>query len=148
MKPTFILLNGKTPFVFVVPPLNLNIQINQIEKSIELVDFGEIIKLGEERPTRIEFSTFLPSIKSHFFSFKNPLPPIAALEVLKKWKKEKRELTFTVPEMLILYRCQISSIIAGVNERTGDMDIQIELIEKRAQDKITDSITGLFKRSW
>lgn len=147
MKPTFILLNGKIPFVFVVPPLNLSIQMTQIEKNIELIDFGEIIKLGEERPSRISFSTFLPSITSNFFSIKNPLAPIAALEVLKKWKKEKKELTFTVPEMLILYRCNISSITAEVNERTGDMDIQIELIEKRTQDKITDSITGLFKRS-
>lgn len=147
MKPTFILLNGKIPFVFVVPPLNLSIQMAQIEKNIELIDFGEIIKLGEERPSKISFSTFLPSITSRFFSFKNPLPPIAALEVLKKWKKEKKELTFTVPEMLILYRCNISSIIAEINERTGDMDIQVELIEKRTQDKITDSITGLFKRS-
>lgn len=147
MKPTFILLNGKIPFVFVVPPLNLSIQMAQIEKNIELIDFGEIIKLGEERPSRISFSTFLPSITSHFFSAKNPLPPIAALEVLKKWKKEKKDLTFTVPEMLILYRCNISSITAEINERTGDMDIQIELIEKRTQDKITDSITGLFKRS-
>lgn len=147
MKPTFILLNGKIPFVFVVPPLNLSIQMAQIEKNIELIDFGEIIKLGEEKPSRISFSTFLPSITSRFFSIKNPLPPIAALEVLKKWKKEKKELTFTVPEMLILYRCNISSIIAEINERTGDMDIQVELIEKRTQDKITDSITGLFKRS-
>ena len=147
MKPTFILLNGKIPFVFVVPPLNLSIQMAQIEKNIELIDFGEIIKLGEERPSKISFSTFLPSITSRFFSFKNPLPPIAALEVLKKWKKEKKELTFTVPEMLILYRCNISSITAEINERTGDMDIQVELIEKRTQDKITDSITGLFKRS-
>lgn len=147
MKPTFILLNGKIPFVFVVPPLNLSIQMAQIEKNIELIDFGEIIKLGEERPSKISFSTFLPSITSRFFSFKNPLPPIAALEVLKKWKKEKKELTFTVPEMLILYKCHISSITTEVNERTGDIDIQIELIEKRTQDKITDSITGLFKRS-
>ena len=147
MKPTFILLNGRVPFVFVVPPLNLSIQLHQIEKSVELIDFGEIIKLGDERPARITFSTFLPSITSHFFSLKNPLPPTAALEVLKKWKKEKKELTFTVPEMLILYKCHIANIVAEVNERTGDMDIQIELIEKRAQDKITDSITGLFKRS-
>lgn len=146
MKPTFMLINKMIPFVFVVPPIDLNIQLGQIEKSIELIDFGEIIKTGEEKPANISFSTFLPNLNSPFYDLKNPLMPSAAVELLKKWKKDKAELTFTVPEFLIYYKCKISSLEYEIKERTGDIHIRLTLIQQRKQDKVTDNITGLFKR--
>lgn len=146
MKPTFILINKMTPFVFVVPPLDLNVQLGQIEKSIELIDFGEIVKIGEERPASITFSTFIPSLKSPFYDFKNPLLPSAAIELLKKWKKDKAELTFTIPEFLMYYKCKISLLEYEIKERTGDIHVRLTLIQQRKQDKVTDNITGLFKR--
>ena len=146
MKPTFMLINKMIPFVFVVPPIDLNIQLGQVEKSIELIDFGEIIKTGEEKPANISFSTFLPNLNSPFYDLKNPLMPSAAVELLKKWKKDKAELTFTVPEFLIYYKCKISSLEYEIKERTGDIHIRLTLIQQRKQDKVADNITGLFKR--
>lgn len=147
MKPTFILINNKIPFVFVIPPLNLNITCNQITNSVNIIDFGEKVNFGEKTADRINFSTFLPALTSNFFSLKNPLPPSAAIEVLKRWKKEKGDLTFIVPELGIFYKCKLEKVQYTVNERTGDIDISVDLIETRSQGKITDSITGLFKRS-
>lgn len=146
MKPNFILLEGKNPFVFVVPPLDLEIATEQNTISVNIIDFGEKVNFGERRADRISFSTFLPSITSHFFSLKNPLPPTAAIELLKKWKKEKKDLTFIVPELVITYKCKIERLQYSVVERTGDINISISLVEIRDQGKITDNITGLYKR--
>ncbi|WP_339010501.1 peptidoglycan-binding protein [Fusobacterium varium] len=146
MKPNFILLNGKIPFVFVIPPLDLEITTEQNTVSVNIIDFGEKVNFGERRADRISFSTFLPSITSHFFSLKNPLPPTAAVELLKKWKKEKKDLTFIVPELVITYKCKIERLQYSVIERTGDINISISLVEIRDQGKITDNITGLYKR--
>ena len=145
-KPTFILTKGMTPFVFVVPPLNLNITCNQITNSINIIDFGEKVNFGSKIADRITFDTFLPALTSNFFNFKNPLSPSAALEVLKNWKNKKSDLTFIIPEYQIFYKCKIEKIQFAISERTGDIDINISLIETRQQDRITDSITGLFKR--
>lgn len=146
MKPNFILLEGKKPFVFVIPPLDLEITTEQNTVSVNIIDFGEKVNFGERRADRISFSTFFPSITSHFFSLKNPLPPTAAVELLKKWKKEKKDLTFIVPELVITYKCKIERLQYSVVERTGDINISISLVEIRDQGKITDNITGLYKR--
>ena len=146
MKPTFILINKMVPFVFVVPPQNLKIQSGQSNKFIDIIDFGEISVIGNEKVSRINFSTFIPNFKSPFYSLKNPLLPSAAIELLKKWKKDKAELTFTVPEFLMYYKCKIELLDININERTGDIHVSLTLIEQRKQNRVTDNITGLFKR--
>lgn len=146
MKPNFILINKMTPFVFVVPPQSLKIQSGQSNKFVDIIDFGEISVIGNEKISRINFSTFIPNLKSPFYNLKNPLLPSAAVELLKKWKKDKAELTFTVPEFLIYYKCKIELLDININERTGDIHVSLTLIEQRQQNRVTDNITGLFKR--
>lgn len=146
MKPTFILINKMVPFVFIVPPQNLKIQSGQSNKFVDIIDFGEISVIGNEKVSRINFSTFIPNFKSPFYSLKNPLLPSAAIELLKKWKKDKAELTFTVPEFLMYYKCKIELLDININERTGDIHVSLTLIEQRKQNRVTDNITGLFKR--
>lgn len=146
MKPNFILINKMIPFVFVVPPQTLKIQSGQSNKFVDIIDFGEISVIGNEKISRINFSTFIPNLKSPFYNLKNPLLPSAAVELLKKWKKDKAELTFTVPEFLIYYKCKIELLDININERTGDIHISLTLVEQRQQNRVTDNITGLFKR--
>lgn len=146
MKPTFILINKMLPFVFVVPPMNLRIQTSQSNKTVDIIDFGELAVIGNEKVAKISFSTFIPHLKSPFYSLKNPLIPSAAIELLKKWKKDKAELTFMVPEFLITYKCQIEICDINISERTGDIEVSLTLVQKRQQDRVTDNITGLFKR--
>lgn len=146
MKPTFILLNKKIPFIFVVPPNSLKIQSLQSNKFVDIIDFGEINVMGKEKISRINFSTFLPNLKSPFYSLKNPLLPTAGVALLQKWRKDRSDLTFMVPELLITYKCQIEGLDTVIEERTGDISIALTLVEKRQQDKITDNVLGLFKR--
>lgn len=146
MKPNFILINKMIPFVFVVPPQSLKIQSGQSNKFVDIIDFGEVSVIGNEKISRINFSTFIPNLKSPFYNLKNPLLPSAAVELLKKWKKDKAELTFTIPEFLMYYKCKIELLDININERTGDIHVSLTLIEQRQQNRVTDNITGLFKR--
>lgn len=146
MKPTFILSKGLTPFIFVVPPLDLRIQLGQTTKLIDIIDFGEITIMGNEKIAKISFSTFLPNINSPFYSLKNPLLPNLGVELLKSWKTKKEKLTFLIPEFTIMYKCFIETLDYIIDERTGDITISLLLAESREQNKITNNITGLFKR--
>lgn len=146
MTPTFILANGMQPFIFVVPPLDLRIQTLQTMKTVDIIDFGEICVAGKEKVTKINFSTFLPNINSPFYSLKNPLLPSVGVELLKLWKIKRNKLTFLVPEFGVTYKCYIESFNYIFEERTGDITISLILCEAKEQNKITNSITGLFKR--
>lgn len=45
MKPTYILADGMKPFVFVVPPLDLEVKTSQKTERINIISYGEKIKL-------------------------------------------------------------------------------------------------------
>ncbi len=143
----FIILHNSIPFVFVVPPKDLRITCGQSTESINIIDFGEKIKIGEKRADKISFSTFLPHINSHFYTpLKNPLPPIAGIELLKNWKKNKYKVKFIIPELGVYYVAKIEEVTANVSDLTGDIDISISLVEDRQQNIITDNVAGLFQR--
>lgn len=146
MKPTYILANGMKPFIFVVPPLDLEVITSQKTEKIDIISFGEKIKTGERNSETISFSTFLPNVKSPFYSLTNPLLPMLAVELLKKWKDQKKVLTFIVPEYLISIKCKIINLNYSIRERTGDIDINITLTEDRTQSKEPNLLTGLFER--
>lgn len=146
MKPTYILANGMKPFIFVVPPLDLEVTTSQKTEKIDIISFGEKIKTGERNSETISFSTFLPNVKSPFYSITNPLLPMLAVELLKKWKNQKKVLTFIVPEYLISIKCKIINLNYSIRERTGDIDINITLTEDRTQSKEPNLLTGLFER--
>lgn len=146
MKPTYILANGMKPFIFVVPPLDLEVITSQKTEKIDIISFGEKIKTGERNSETISFSTFLPNVKSPFYSLTNPLLPMLAVELLKKWKNQKKVLTFIVPEYLISIKCKIINLNYSIRERTGDIDINITLTEDRTQSKEPNLLTGLFER--
>ena len=146
MKPTYILANGMKPFIFVVPPLDLEVITSQKTEKVDIISFGEKIKTGERNSETISFSTFLPNVKSPFYSITNPLLPMLAVELLKKWKNQKKVLTFIVPEYLISIKCKIINLNYSIRERTGDIDINITLTEDRTQSKEPNLLTGLFER--
>lgn len=146
MKPNFILINKLYPFVFPVPPKVLKIQTAQTTVNVDLIDFGEKVNIGERQCDRISFETFLPHTSSQFFQTINPLAPLAGVTMLKNWASDKAALTFLVPEMLITYKCSITNLDYSLNDKTGDIYISLQLVERRQQNKVTDNVTGLFSR--
>ena len=146
MKITCLLMDGILPFAFAVPPMDLIISERQNVRSLRVIDFGEMAKMGEKDCARIRFSSFFPGLKSHFYKpLLNPLPPAVCLEVLTALKDRKAELTFMVPEFFIFYRCKIESITKLYTERTGDIGFELTLVEHRDPQDVS-LLTGLRKR--
>lgn len=147
MKPTFILLNTKTfiPFVFVVPPLDLEINTEQQIKSVNLIQFGEYTKAGERNCDTISFSSFFPSTKSNFYSILNPMLPFMCVKMLTIWKDNGDELKLIIPEFMITKSVIITNFRHIYDERTGDISFDISLKEKREKKEVNKWL-GLIER--
>lgn len=148
MKPTFILLKNSTstPFFFVVPPLDLKIESEQDTQIFKIIDIGEKTLIGNRKAEKISFSTFFPNIKSPFYSFFNPFLPNFCMETLKKFKDDKEKLTLIIPEFNIFFKCYIQALNFSITERTGDIDVEITLVEIKKNKTLIDTVRGLLER--
>ena len=148
MKPTFILVKDSTntPFFFVVPPLDLRIESEQDLQIIRIIDLGEKTLIGNRKAEKISFSTFFPNMKSPFFSYILSTTPSNCMETLKKLKNDKEKLTLIIPEFNIFFKCYIQTLYFSVTERTGDIDVEITLVEIEKNKTLTDVARGLLER--
>lgn len=148
MRPTFILVKDSTntPFFFVVPPLDLRIESEQDLQIIRIIDLGEKTLIGNRKVEKISFSTFFPSMKSPFFSYILSTTPSNCMETLKKLKNDKEKLTLIIPEFNIFFKCYIQTLYFAVTERTGDIDVEITLVEIEKNKTLTDVARGLLER--
>ena len=148
MRPTFILVKDSTntPFFFVVPPLDLRIESEQDLQVIRIIDLGEKTLIGNRKAENISFSTFFPSMKSPFFSYILSTTPSNCMETLKKLKNDKEKLTLIIPEFNIFFKCYIQTLYFAITERTGDIDVEITLVEIEKNKNLTDVARGLLER--
>lgn len=148
MKPTFILIkeNSYIPFFFVVPPMDLRIESEQDVQIFKIIDLGEKTLIGNRKVEKISFSTFFPNIKSPFYSFLNPFLPNYCMETLKKFKEDKEKLTLIIPEFNIFFKCYIQTLNFSITERTGDIDVEITLVEIKKNKTLIDAARGLLER--
>ena len=148
MRPTFILVKDSTntPFFFVVPPLDLRIESEQDLQIIRIIDLGEKTLIGNRKVEKISFSTFFPNMKSPFFSYILSTTPSNCMETLKKLKNDKEKLTLIIPEFNIFFKCYIQTLYFSVTERTGDIDVEITLVEIEKNKTLTDVARGLLER--
>ena len=148
MRPIFILVKDSTntPFFFVVPPLDLRIESEQDLQIIRIIDLGEKTLIGNRKVEKISFSTFFPSMKSPFFSYILSTTPSNCMETLKKLKNDKEKLTLIIPEFNIFFKCYIQTLYFSVTERTGDIDVEISLVEIEKNKTLTDVARGLLER--
>ena len=148
MKPTFILLKNSisTPFFFVVPPLDLKIESEQDIQTFKIIDLGEKTLVGNRKAEKISFSTFFPNLKSPFFNYLLSATPSGCVETLTKLKNDKESLTLIVPEFNIFFKCYIQALNFSIVERTGDIDVEISLIEISKNKTLLDVARGLLQR--
>ena len=148
MRPTFILVKDSTntPFFFVVPPLDLRIESEQDVQIFKIIDLGEKTLIGNRKAEKISFSTFLPNMKSPFFNFILSTTPTNSMETLKKLKDDKEKLTLIIPEFNIFFKCYIEILNFSITERTGDIDVEITLVEIKKNKTLSDVARGLLER--
>lgn len=146
MKPTFLLIGDKVPFLFVVPPMDLKIETGQEATIVNIIDLGEKTLIGNRKVNRISFSTFLPNSKSPFFNLLNPLLPAEAVKLLETWKDKKAKVSLVIPEFNMFYKCYIEKMEFSITERTGDIDVSITLVEQGRTKSLIDEISKLYVR--
>lgn len=141
MEPTFIFMDKYKPFVFSVPPKDLRIEAEQKTVSVNLIQFGEMVNLGEKQCNRISFSSFFPNINSPFYKpLKNAMLPFMCVQTLERLKNNKSKIQFIVPEFAINKICKITKFVHVYDERTGDVNFEITLIEHREPNDIIESL--------
>lgn len=141
MKPTFILINKFTPFVFSVPPKDLRIEGEQKTTNVNLIQFGEMVNIGEKQCDRISFSSFFPGINSPFYKpFENPMLPFMCVQTLEKWKNSKAKVQLVIPELALNKPCKITKFTHVYDERTGDINFEIGLVEHREPNNIIETL--------
>lgn len=148
MKPIFMLKadNNNVPFLFSVPPMDFSCQTGQYISTVNIIDLGDKTIPGKRKADRISFSTFLPNFKSLFYSLENPLLPNDCVQILKNWKDRAAKLTLIIPQYSIYYKCHIENFEWVVQERTGDIDISLSLVEIVENKTLVDEVRRLFVR--
>lgn len=147
MRPIFMLLYDTDPFIFVIPPLDFKVVSSQNSEVVKILDVGEVALIGERNIKKVSFSTFLPAKKSKFFNLLlNPHSPMGCIKKLEKYKDNKETLTLIVPNYSIYFKCYIEKLEYEIRERTGDIDISIDLIEVRKQTRLIDDVNELYER--
>lgn len=142
-----MLLYDTKPFIFTIPPLDFKITSSQNSEVVKILDVGEVALVGERNIKKVSFSTFLPAKKSKFFNlFLNPQSPMGGIKKLEKYKDDKEILTLIVPNYSIYFKCYIEQLDYEIKERTGDVDISINLIEARKQTRLIDDANELYER--
>jgi len=142
-----MLLYDTDPFIFVIPPSDFKVTSSQNSEVVKILDVGEVALIGERNIKKISFSTFLPAKKSKFFnSLLNPDSPMDCIKNLDKYKDNKEVLTLIVPKYSIYFKCYIEQLEYEIKERTGDVDISIDLIEARKQTRLIDDVNELYER--
>ena len=74
------------------------------------------------------------------------MPPFAAVNTIKNWKDNKEKMTLIVPNYNIFFKCYIENFTYSIEERTGDVDISLNLIEIEKNKTLIDEVVGLYKR--
>lgn len=145
-KPTFTLLNKRIPFVFVVPPIDLSLDHGQGMEYIDIIDLGEVAFTGKRKAIKISFSGFFPNVNSNFYSFLNPMPPLACVELLKDWKDNGIVFKLIVPEWGQYISCKIESFREYRKDHTGDIYYELTLVEESGNQSVFNEMTGLYRR--
>ena len=144
MRSIFMLLHDTEPFIFVIPPSDFKITSSQNSEVVKILDVGEVALIGEKNIKKVNFSTFLPAKKSKFFNFLlNPLWPRSGIY---KLENNKEVLTLVSANYSIYFKCYIEQLEYEIIERTGDIDITIDLIEARKQTRLIDDVNELYER--
>ena len=142
-----MLLYNTEPFIFVIPPSDFKVTGSQNNEVVKILDVGEVALIGERNIKKVSFSTFLPAKKSKFFNFLlNPRSPMGGIKKLEKYKDNKKVLTLIAPNYSIYFKCYIEQLEYEIRERTGDVDVSIDLIEARKQTRLIDDVNELYER--
>lgn len=146
----------------IILPINPNNIEIKYEKNIEkfnILGFGEINFMGNERPISIKFSHFLPDDNSPFavgvsimyetnqgYKFLEYVYSIKkAVEIFKKWAREKNKIRVVIDDEINM-EAMVVSFSETLRESTSSKPYVLEVLECRNPKIKINTNFGLIKR--
>ncbi len=133
--------NGSS-FEIPVNPKELSVTQGSGNKTINLLNVGEVVIAGNRGPVRLSVSTFLPAPGSHFFKDRTPEETITKM---KQWKNGKQPLRIIVSGTDINTMFLVDSTEEQYKEGQLDIYINWAFVEYRVLNvpaSATTAFTG------
>lgn len=115
-------------FELAVNPKEISVTQTSGNKSINLLNVGEVVIAGYRGPIKVSIATFLPSPSSHFFAGNAPGDTI---QLIKKWKNGKQPVRLIISGTDINTMFLVESADETYKEGQLDIDISWGLVEYR-----------------
>ena len=154
-KRQVIMTADGTKFTLPVTPWKYDVQTAQLNKTVDIIDFGEALLFGNAKLLRLKFSCFFPRNYHGYKSFisGDNKDALECVELMIKWKEAKKPIRVIITDTPINHMMAIQDF--DYNERDGSHDIYytLSLIEYKDlntppanNDKQVDEATGLKER--
>ncbi|MGL4249020.1 MAG: hypothetical protein ACRCR5_09620 [Lactococcus garvieae] len=145
--PNITLLWDNTPFVFVIPPTDIEINKSVEHNIYRVLDVGEVVGKNTMNCMRMSWSGFFPAFTSRFYNILNPRPAMVCVYTIREVMEQGKEVRVLIPNFGQNIKCKIESFDTKISEQTGDIHYSISLIENRIPKTAKKNLFGgLFKR--
>ena len=143
-------------FVLPVTPWKYSVQLGQNNKTVDILDAGEMLVFGHRKLHRLKFSCFFPDLSHKYpYVLNDQYSPRECIEILNKFKMDEAPVHVILTDSPINQFFAINDISFREKDGSRDIDYDIDLIEYRDWTdpentdyvKKVNNITGLRDRS-
>ena len=121
-KRTVSLTADNVKIVLPVTPRKYNVETEQMNKIVDILDFGEALIFGNAKLKKIKFGIFLPAtVHNYPFVVGVRKEPNEIIDQITKWKESKKPVRLIITDSPINLMTAIMSF--DYDERDGSRDI-------------------------
>lgn len=114
-----------------VNPSEFKLKVGNNNETVNIVDLGELNRIGGEKLSEIELASFFPAQYAPYCSTRNIPDPYDAVKVIEQWRKAKKPIRLIVTDTPINLSCAIEDFEYGEKGGTRDVYYTLSLKEYR-----------------
>lgn len=154
MRRQIIMSSGAERFSLPVVPARYQIQTEQLNKIVDILDFGEMALFGNSALAKIKLSGFFPATFHNYpFVTGDVKEPAACIELITKWRTDKSPVRLIITDSTVNLMAAIKQFDYRERDGTRDVYFDLSLVEYKNwntpasnNDKALDAGTGLKER--
>lgn len=141
-------------FVLPVTPWKYQVSMGQLNKIVDILDFGEAQLFGNPKLAKLSFSCFFPSLTHEYpFVVGDAREPSDCVALMQKWKEGKKPVRVIITDSPFNLAMAIESFEWQEQDTSRDIYYKLEFTEWKElnvpqanNEKQTDEQTGLKER--
>lgn len=131
-KRKFVLTSENETLTLPVTPWKYQIQTGQLNKTYDILDFGEALVFGNVKLKKLKFSCFFPALHHGYpFIVGDRLEPAACIDRLTKWKEAKSPVRVIITDSPVNLMMAIMELDYKEKDGTRDIEYSLSLTEYR-----------------